>query len=244
MTVSRKIVYVFGLFAVGAGLIIFSPPAVQAVENDDDTTTTETTTSSESEKEEQIESSRSRVRSEAVESAVVENRAKAEKEVASERKTRVQLDDDTRMQLCENRKETIENKVRAYGEHANAYLDRLDGVYGKIEAYLATNPVDGVNLTDAEAAQLLAANKVLALQTIVGDANLDCSNLTDNATWLTQVRTAATEAKDALKTYRAELKKVVTAIGDTQEDASRKESDDASTEADDDASADNAQQGV
>ncbi len=243
MSLFRKVLYVFGLFAVGAGLIIFSSPAVRAVENSDDSVKTETTTSSESEKDEQIESSRSRVRTEAVESAVVENRAKAEKEVASERKTRVQLDDDTRTQLCENRKETIQNKVRAYGAHANAYLDRLDGVDSKLKTYLLANTIEGLSLSAVDKTQETAAQKVVALEEIVGAATLDCSNPTDNATWLTQVRSAATEAKDALKAYRIELKKVVTAIGSAQQDTKQQESNGTSSETGDGTSADDAQQG-
>lgn len=245
MTLSRKMLYVFGLFAFGAGLIVFSPPAVQAVENDDDTTKTEySTTSSKNEEDEKEDGSRSRVRTDVVESVVTENRAKAEKEVANERKTRVKLDDETRIQLCKDRKDTIENKVRAYGGHADAYLDRLDGVYEKLDTYLLVKPIDSANMTSADAAQLTAAEKVFALKSIVGDAELDCSNLTDNATWLTEVRGAATEAKDALKAYKAELKKVVAAIGSAQQDAEETKSDNTSTETGDDTNADDAQRGV
>ena len=214
MALFRKMLYASGLLAFGVGLMLVTPTIARALSIEENSTTTTTTKSNDSDTvtSSTTASSRSRVNTEVVETTVQNIRQKAEKLVADERKTRAKLDDNAREQLCNNRKNAIENKVSAFGKAANAHLDRLDGVYNKLDAYLITHPTTDVTLTAAKAAQTTAADKVAALQTVVGDATVDCSNLTDNAAWLTQVRTAASDARTALKAYRTELKKVVVAL--------------------------------
>jgi len=221
MALFRKMLYASGLFAFGVGLVLVTPTIARALSVEENSTTTttksydsDTTTNSRT-------SSRSRVNTEVVETTVQNIRQKAEKMVADERKTRVKLDDTAREQLCNNRKNAIENKVSAFGKAANVHLDRLDGVYNKLDAYLVAHPSAGVTLTAAKVAQMTAADKVAALQNVIGDATVDCSNLTDNASWLTQVRTAAGDTRDALKAYRTELKKVVTAIQQAKQSTSQ-----------------------
>ena len=222
MALFRKMLYAFGLLAFGLGLAFITPTIARALSVEENSTSTTTTKSNDSEADtDSTTSSRSRVNTEVVETTVQNIRQKAEKMVADERKTRVKLDDTAREQLCNNRKDAIENKVSAFGKAANAHLDRLDGVYNKLDAYLTAKPVSGVSLTAAKAAQVTAADKVAALQTVVGDGTVDCSNLTDNASWLTQVRTAASDARTALKAYRTELKKVVVAIQQAKQSTSQ-----------------------
>lgn len=215
MTIPRKLLYLFGLIAVGVGVVIASP-AVGAISSDENTQNNTTQSNDTETSTENTENSLNHVNSEVVDRTVQNIRLKAEKKVADERKTRVQLDGDTREQLCDGRKTAIENKVSAFGKAAGDHLLRLDGVYGKLEVYMEANPVSGVDLAGAKAAQTTAASKVAALQSVIGDNTVDCTNLTDNASWLTQVRTAASDAKDALKAYRAELKKVVVSLQQTK----------------------------
>lgn len=211
MVLSRKTACVFGLFVFA--IAVLSVGSAHAFSSTSNSTTTQITTSSETVLNDTgTVSSRTRVSSEYVEKVVAENRATAENEVKVERKTRTTIDDDTRQQLCENRKNAIENKIKAYSSHASDYLDRLDSAYGKLATYLTAHPLEGVDMTAATSAQTAAAAKVLALQQVIGEGALDCSHLTDNATWLTQIRTAAKDAKTALKAYRAELKKMVNII--------------------------------
>ena len=214
MASSRKMLYVFGLLAYCVGLALLTTNAASAVitEETRKTTTTIQPTTTDGEAQEGDHSSKSRVSSEGVESTVQSLRQKAEKMVAEERKTRVTLDSSTREQLCTARKSAIETKLNTYSQTATSHLDRLDSAYTKLDTYLTTTPIAGIDLASAKRAQEDAAAKVVALEKIVGDGTVDCTNLTDNAAWLTQVRTAANDARTTLKTYRTELKAVVAAV--------------------------------
>lgn len=221
MALSRKLLYGLGLLLFGSSFALVSPALVHAVSIQENINTSQTTQTDGDGATETSTSSRDQVNTQVVETTVQSIRQKAQKRVTEERKNRVKIDDNTREQLCQYRKNAIENKVAAFSSAANAHLDRLDGVYSKLDTYLAAHPVSGVDLAAAKTAQTTAAEKVTALQTVVGDGTVDCSNLTDNAAWLTQVRAAASEARDALKAYRAELKKVVVAVQQTPEKSSK-----------------------
>lgn len=220
MMISRKILYVSGLLAVSASAFAVSPAIVHALIVSDSTTditvrssvTTQTTSTTNDTDTQKTESSRSRANSDAVDSAVRSIQLKAEKDVANERKTRAKLDDDSREQLCNGRKSSIEDKVAVFSKSAEDHLVRFDTVYSNLDAYITAHSITSVNLTAAKSAQAAATDKAATLQTVVGDATVDCSNSTDVAAWLTQVRAAASDARDALKTYRTELKKVVVAL--------------------------------
>lgn len=220
MALFRKMLYACGLLAFGLGLVLVTPTIARALSIEENINTS-TTTQSDSSDSDNTTNSRSRVSTEVVETTVQSIRQKAEKLVADERKTRVKLDDTTREQLCSTRKDAIQNKVSAFGKAANVHLDRLDSVYNKLDVYLTAHPTAGVALSAAQSAQTTAADKVAALQNVIGDATVDCSSLTDNASWLTQVRTAANDARDALKAYRTELKKVVVALQQAKQTTSQ-----------------------
>ena len=118
-----------------------------------------------------------------------------------------------RLKICENREKTINNKVNAFGGHAESYLNRLDGIFEKVQAYQTEQqlPVSNYDeLVQAVAgAQTDATTAVAALKVVA--VNIDCS-ADDPAAGLSTVKEAAHEARDALKAYRTALKNLVKAM--------------------------------
>lgn len=155
---------------------------------------------------------RGNIDEEKVNKALERVKDKARKDVTNERKSRASIDKEDRANLCKNRKNAIENKLNAYRKNADDHLSRLNNSYDTLDTYVKEHTLTGVSLTKAAEARQAAVAAVEALDIVVGDGTVDCDVYVDNATWLTEVKNAATDARDALKKYRLELKSVVVAI--------------------------------
>lgn len=140
-------------------------------------------------------------------------RSHAKSELVEKRTGKVEKTLEKRQKLCENREKAVNNKVRAFGNAASKHLERLDGVFVKLQAYQTEKNLKVDNyqaLVDAATAkQTAATSAVAALKSVA--VNIDCTS-TDPASSLSVVKTAAKEARTALKDYRKALKEIVVAF--------------------------------
>lgn len=114
---------------------------------------------------------------------------------------------------CENRQNTIQNKLRAFGGSADKNLTRLNVVFDKIVNLKEVNSINVVNyealLSDVVVKQGEAKSAVTTLQTLAD--NVDCTN-SETAVRLSTVKTTTASARDALKAYKTSLKTLLSAI--------------------------------
>jgi hypothetical protein len=154
-------------------------------------------------------------------------KGEARRELAKLREGKTEKSQAKLQKVCENRQNAVNHKVTAFGNAAQKHLERLDSVFTKLQAFQADKNLSVDNyqalVDDATAKQAAATSAVAALKTVAVD--IDCTS-TDPASSLTVVKTAAKEARDALKAYRKALKEIVVAF------AQANKTDDASAEGD------------
>lgn len=118
-----------------------------------------------------------------------------------------------RAKTCENIQKAVNNKLKAFDNHADKYLVRLNGLFTKVQAYQTEHNVALANydalVATATQKQTDANISVAALKSL--GTTLDCS-ATDPASTLTSVKSGAADARDALKAYRTSLKELVVAL--------------------------------
>lgn len=138
---------------------------------------------------------------------------KAQSQVESARKNVQTQTQEKRKQLCENRKNAIDNKLNAFTAAADKHLARLNGAYTKLKDYQTKNNVSVSNydelISAADAKQQAATEAVAALKSVSG--GIDCSSA-DVAVQLKTVKEAAATARNALKAYRTSLHDILVAL--------------------------------
>ena len=146
------------------------------------------------------------------EDSAEKTRENATKELAKQRQNRAVLSIENRQNVCENRRNAIENKVHALSSAATANLERLESARRKIDEYLSQNQVDGLTADSVEIMKSgrFAKDSVNDLNKISSES-LNCDD-NDPAKWVSIVRDNAVMTREALKSYRAELKSTVIAI--------------------------------
>ena len=152
------------------------------------------------------------------EDSAEKTRKNATKELAKQRQNRAVLSIENRQNVCENRRNAIENKVHALSSAATANLERLESARRKIDEYLSQNQVDGLTADSVEImkAGRFAKDSVNDLNKISSES-LNCDD-NDPAKWVSIVRDNAVMTREALKSYRAELKSTVIAIQQSYND--------------------------
>jgi hypothetical protein len=124
-----------------------------------------------------------------------------------------------RQKVCENIQKAVNNKLKAFNNAADKHLQRLDGVFTKLKDYQSTNNVAAENydalVATATEKQTSATQAVQTLKDF--GAVLDCSS-DDPAASLQAVKTAAADARGALKDYRKSLKDIVVALAQAKGD--------------------------
>jgi uncharacterized protein (DUF1330 family) len=156
----------------------------------------------------------------------------AQKEVEQEkqRKGAKVLSEEKRKLVCENRQNTINNKLVAFNQAADKHLTKLNETFAKVQAYQAAHNLSVANyaelVTTATEKQQAATTAVAALKTVA--VNVDCTN-PETVVKLATVRDAAKTARTALHDYRMAIKAIVVALAQAQDGAS---SDDASSSTD------------
>ncbi|HET8670924.1 MAG TPA: hypothetical protein VFM05_09955 [Candidatus Saccharimonadales bacterium] len=121
--------------------------------------------------------------------------------------------DEERQAACEKRKSGLQQKVENLVSNSGKYLDRVDGVFSKVQE-LKTDKnlnVDGYDelVAAATASQTTATASVDALKNL--KPTIDCtSNMvpSDVATF----KAAAQQARTDLKTYKQDVKAVLVAV--------------------------------
>ena len=152
------------------------------------------------------------------EDSAEKTRKNATKELAKRRQNRAVLSIENRQNVCENRRNAIENKVHALSSAATANLERLESARRKIDEYLSQNQVDGLTADSVEIMKSgrFAKDSVNDLNKISSES-LNCDD-NDPAKWVSIVRDNAVMTREALKSYRAELKSTVIAIQQSYND--------------------------
>jgi hypothetical protein len=131
-----------------------------------------------------------------------------------------------RQKVCENRQKAVDNKLSAFSNAANDHLTRLNNVFTKLQDYHTANPTAASNyatlLAAARANQTTAIEAVATLKAT--NTSFSCTATTDPAAGLRAAKTAAANARDALKAYRTSLKDIVVAFAQAKDTTNTKES--------------------
>ncbi len=140
-----------------------------------------------------------------------EMHTKGEQKVADLRKDHKEHTADQRQKFCNLHKDGISTSVGAIKEHAQALQDRITEVLAKAVAFNTTQ-----NLSPANYVALLAAANSDKLASSAAIANLvaptlDCTSTTV-ATDVATFKVSAEASRDALKTYRSDVKALIQAI--------------------------------
>lgn len=197
-------------FLVLAALVIVAVPLaggrVGALTGDSDTTTSSdetpvaTTTSVDSSTNDDTEVPAR------VQERINAAKQKAQTQVESARKNVQTKTQEKRQQLCENRKNAIDNKLKAFSGAADKHLARLNGAYAKLKDYQSSHNLTVGNydnlIAAADAKQQAATEAVEALKSVSG--GVDCSSA-DVSVQLKTVKEAAATTRNALKAYRTSL---------------------------------------
>jgi hypothetical protein len=118
-----------------------------------------------------------------------------------------------RARTCQNIQRAVNHKLKAFDNHADKYLTRLNDVFAKLQAYQTAQNISADNYDALVAAatqkQSDATVAVEALKSL--GTTIDCTS-SDPASMLASVKSGATDARDALKDYRKALKDIVVAL--------------------------------
>lgn len=148
------------------------------------------------------EQARQQVREDALKRALeIKEQAKLE---AQERKTVRTFE--ARQQSCEARKQALANKIGATSLAASGHVERFGLFKSKVEDFaLSRNlTIDSVLLEDANSKSDLANKAVETLQS-VEQFDIECTDVDSVGQSVSAYKTALTEAREALKSYRTSL---------------------------------------
>lgn len=118
-----------------------------------------------------------------------------------------------RAKTCENIQNAVNNKLKAFNNHADKYLTRLNDLFTKVQDYKTSQNITLTNydtlvatVTQKQADATVAVGALKSLGTTI-----DCTS-SDPASMLASAKSGAAGARDALKAYRAALKDLVVAL--------------------------------
>jgi hypothetical protein len=118
-----------------------------------------------------------------------------------------------RVKTCEHIQKAVNNKLKAFNNHADKYLTRLNTLFTKVQDYQTANNLSVANydalVATATQKQTDATLAVDALKSL--GTTIDCTS-SDPASMLASVKSGATDARDALKAYRSSLKDIFVAL--------------------------------
>lgn len=147
-------------------------------------------------------------------------RSSVEREIEQRREHRGKNTTEEKRKLeCENRRNTINNKLAAFVQAAEAHYAKLNTTFDKVQAYQAQNMLPLANYQELVAAtndKRAAAEAAVATLKSVADG-FDCTQSDTAIVQLGTVRDAAKQARQALHDYRTSIKEVVTALRQAQE---------------------------
>lgn len=192
-----------------------------ARQGSDDTTrttapaTTTTTTPTSTVKTDDTKPAVSTVNKTEVERHVQDMHAVAQQEIEKRKQTKASepLSDTKRKTVCENKQQSINNKLATFTQAADKHLGRLDEAYTKVQSYQAKNNVVLANYDElvatANEKKQTAIDAIAALKTVA--VQVDC-NQPDAVVKLGTVRDAAKATRSALHDYRMAIKAIVVAL--------------------------------
>ena len=121
-----------------------------------------------------------------------------------------------RQLACEKRQAGIDNRISNYAAEAQRHLNVFTGIFTKVQNFYASKKLNVSNYDTLVAAvtakQTAAQSAVDALKAL--SVNIDCTQ-PDPAQTLEAVKGAVSDARTALQAYRAAIKDLIVAIGNT-----------------------------
>lgn len=137
----------------------------------------------------------------------------AQAKVAEKKSQVKEQTEEHRQQACEARKTNLANRMSNAVTQAQKHKDVFDKIYARVKDFYTNkslNVTDYASLTaNVDTTQAAAADSISALKTL--DVSVDCSSQTV-ATSVSAFQTAVGNTRDSLKTYRAAIVKLITAI--------------------------------
>ncbi|MBL8121949.1 hypothetical protein JNM87_04350 [Candidatus Saccharibacteria bacterium] len=174
------------------------------------TTTTTTNTSSSGKVDDKLIVNKTEV-----ERHVSDMRTSAQREIEKQKQEKGTnaLTDDKRKLVCENRQNSINNKLSAFTQAADKHMAKLDETFTKVQSYQMAHSLTIANYDELVAAanekKTAASQAIATLKTVA--VNVDCTH-PDSVVKLSTVRDAAKAARTALHDYRVAIKAVVVAL--------------------------------
>lgn len=209
-----------GMLTLAALALVILPVfvAVPTVFADDETDSVETThVENEQETENESEDTSDDSLRETVRERKQEVKTAAERTVERLREKAEDKADRTqerRIQLCQNREASLQNKLGAFKKTGADKLDRLNGAYEKLMAYQSDNAIEVTGYSEllavADATQATATADVEVLTSLI-DEGIDCESDTI-AERLTSVKEAGLTARDSLRAYRDALHDIMVSL--------------------------------
>jgi len=118
-----------------------------------------------------------------------------------------------RQKACEQRQKSIDKRTSNFAAAAQRHLDVFNKIFTKVQAF---HDSKGLNVTGYDTLVATVTTKQTAAQAAVDalkalDVQIDCTQ-SDPATTVATIKTAVTNAHNALKDYRKALKDLVVAL--------------------------------
>jgi hypothetical protein len=118
-----------------------------------------------------------------------------------------------RQKACQTRQANLDRKITNFNNRAQQHLSKLDGVFTKLKNFQQKKQLNISNydavVTSATTAQTNAKSSVDALNVLA--VPIDCA-ANDPASNVATIKTAVTDARDKLQTYRMSLKDLLTTL--------------------------------
>ncbi len=118
-----------------------------------------------------------------------------------------------KQKACEQRQKSIEKRTSNFSTAAQRHLEVFNKIFVKVQAFHDSKGLDVANydalVAAATAKQTAAQNAVDALKAL--NVQIDCTQ-TDPATTVATIKTAVSDARTALQTYRKSLVDLITAL--------------------------------
>lgn len=134
-------------------------------------------------------------------------RAERIRQQAEQRQAQVLMD------ICERREQQLNQLIPSLSRQATSLLGTIDSVYSRVQQFYDTGQITVENYDELTASVDAAGEDAAAAVQALSDYgfNLNCSD-PKTGDYLESFRIAASEAKEALKNYRAELVNLISAL--------------------------------
>ena len=157
-----------------------------------------------------------------VEDRIKQNRQAGQTEVAKMRENKPARTPEQRKQVCETRKISINNRLKAYDTQAETKLTRFNAIFTRVKAFKPDVAAKVSNYDQlvaiATQKQMTATESVTVLSNLTG--NFDCTTL-DPAATIASIKDSTVATHAALKEYGAAIKNIVVALAQANKTTSK-----------------------